>query len=190
MMHAKQATWMFIIIISMSLSGWYFASPSIVVRLDKQTLSTTTDLIINDLTVHQFDANGKLVNYLQTPLMRHTPSKNTHWLKMPHIVAVQQKEAHWDIRSEEATSINNGQQITFNKNVIISQKEEKNNKESIFKTEEITYYPKEKLAMTKKEITYSESGNTIQATGMKAYLDEKRIQLLSQARGTYVSNDG
>jgi len=190
MIHAKQAVLMFIVIISMSLSGWYFASPSIVVRLDKQTLSTTTDLIINDLTVHQFDDAGKLVNYLQTPLMKHTPEKNTHWLKTPHIMAIQQKEAHWDIHSEEATSINNGQQITFEKNVVISKKEDNKQNESTFKTEEITYYPKEKLAITKKEITYIESGNKIQATGMKAYLDEKRIQLLSQARGTYVSNAG
>ncbi|AHE67465.1 LPS export ABC transporter periplasmic protein LptC [Legionella oakridgensis] len=187
----KQAVWLFIALIALACSGWYFAStPAVAIKLDAQTLSTTVDTTISQLTVRQYDAHGELANYLQTPLLRHIPKDNTHWLKTPHIMITQAKESPWEIRSKQAISLYGGQKITFNKNVIIHQSQHGQTPESTLTTEEMIYFPKDKLAITDKEVTYQQPGNIVQSTGMKAYLAEKRVQLLNQARGTYDPQHG
>ena len=190
MIAAKQATWLFLIVICMACSGWYFASNPIVVKLDEHTLSITTDMVFNNLTVHQFDTTGRLVNFIHTPLMHHIPANNTHVLKTPHIIISQPNQPAWEIRSDQATAIYGGQQITFNKDVIVHQQKGENTVESTFKTEEITYFPKDKLATTLLDVTFEQPGHLVQAKGMKAYLAKKRVKLLSQARGTYDPNRG
>lgn len=186
----RQAMWMFLALISLASSAWYFASPTPIIRLDDQSLSMTTDTIIHHLTVQQFDTDGRRIHYLQTPLMRHIPSNNTHQLKTPHIIVIQQNQPAWDIQAKNATALYGGKQITFNDNVVVYQKKEGDNQETTLKTEEITYFPNDKLATTHKDITFIQAGNLVQSTGMTAYLAENRVKLLNNARGTYESNHG
>lgn len=188
----KQATWLLITILSLAFSGWYFSGTTKAPRLDEHTLSTTADMIIHQLTVHQFDVKGQLTHVLKTPLLHHMTSKNTHWLKNPYILIIQPNEPAWEIRAQQATSIHGGQQVTFNKQVSIHQDQAKDahTLESTLKTEAITYFPKDKIATTPLDVTYERPGNIVHSTGMKAYLAEKRVVLLSQARGTYVPNKG
>ena len=186
----KQAAWLFLAVMCIACSSWYFASSPVIIKLDKHTLSTTIDMAINNLTVHQFNAEGQLVNYLQTPLMHHISENNTHLLKAPHIVVSQPNQPTLEIHSQQATALYGGQQITFNKNVVIHQSKNENTQESTLKTEAITYFSKDKIATTALDVTYERAGNIVKATGMKAYLAEKRVQLLSNARGSYEPSTG
>lgn len=186
----KQMTCLLLALISLAFSGWYFASSKIVTRLDAHTLSTTADMVINNLTVHQFDTNGRLVHYLETPLMRHIATNNTNWLKDPHIIIKQDNQPAWEIHAQQATALYGGQQITFNKDVVIHQNKDEHTEESTLTTEAMTYFTKDKLATTLLDITYERAGSMVQSTGMKAYLADKRVVLLSNARGTYGPNQG
>lgn len=186
----KQAEWLFLALLALAGSGWYFASSSRVIKLDDQTLSTTPDTIISELTVQQFDAQGQLSQYLQTPLMRHIPQDNTHQLETPHIIITQPNQPAWDIHAQKATALHGGQQITFNHEVIIHQKKNKNREETTLTTEELTYFPKNQLATTTQEITILQAKNTVRSTGMNAWLADNRVQLLNNARGTYAPNHG
>lgn len=186
----KQAVWLLIALLALAGSGWYFASSKLVIKLDDQTLSTTPDTIISELTVQQFDAKGQLSQYLQTPLMRHIPLDNTHQLETPHIIITQLNQPSWEIHAKNATALHGGQQITFNHHVIIHQNKDANREETTLATEELTYFPKDQLATTPKAISIVQAKNTVRSVGMKAYLAENRVQLLSEARGTYVPNHG
>ena len=46
--------------------------------------------------------------------------------------------------------------------------------------------PKNKLRLLYLPVTLEQAGDIVQSTGMTAYLKEKRVKLLSQARGRYV----
>ncbi len=187
---AKQAAWLFIALLALAFSGWYFASSTAVIKLDKLTLSTSPDTIIKQLTVQQFDTHGKLSHYLKTPLLHHIPLDNTHQLTTPHIIIYQPNQPAWEISAKTATALYGGEQITFNNHVIVHQKQNKNRQESTFQTEELTYFPKTELATTPKEITFEQAGNVVHSTGMKAYLAQNHIQLLNNASGTYAPNHG
>lgn len=186
----KQSTWMFLTLIALACSGWYFSGEKVITKLDEQTLSTTPDTIITQLTLRQYNVKGSVSHYLQTPSMHHVPLNNTHHITTPHIIVVQENQPPWEIHAKEATAIQGGQQISFNKNVIIHQKQDEHTQESTLETEEMIYFPHKQLATTAKRVTFTQAGNVVTSTGMKAYLAENRVQLLSNAQATYESNHG
>lgn len=168
----------------------YYSNVAPKFKIDANTLLTTTDTVITHLNVRQYSALGQLANTVQTPLMRHIPKNNTHWLKTPRITIAQPNQPNWEINAEFATALYGGREITFNKQVRIHQNKGLHNEESTFTTELITYYPKTKLALTSKEILFEQPGNRVQSKGMRANLEKKHIQLLGQTRGMYDPSHG
>jgi lipopolysaccharide export system protein LptC len=187
---AKQFIWLFFILILLACSGWYYSHTATPFRLDHETLANSVDTTISDITVRQFNQEGALANMLTSPAMYHIQKGNVHLFKNPHIIVHQKEQPPWNISSQKAKSFEGGKRITFVGNVIVRQKKGSNSQESILKTEEITYFPNEKKASSDILVTYEQSGNIIQSIGMNAYLDEKRVELLHQARGSYVPANG
>ncbi|MGL5743100.1 MAG: LPS export ABC transporter periplasmic protein LptC [Legionella sp.] len=187
---AKQFIWLFFTLIILACSGWYYSHSSAFIRLDRDTLINSVDTTISNVTVRQFNQQGTLANLLRTPQMQHIQKDNVYLFQNPHILVSQEEQPPWDITSKKAKSFEGGKQITFIGNVVVHQKKGDKSQESTFKTEEVTYLPKEKKARTDVLVTYEQPGNIIQSTGMNAYLDEKRVELLHQARGSYVPENG
>ncbi|KTC80024.1 LPS export ABC transporter periplasmic protein LptC [Legionella cherrii] len=188
---AKQLMWLFFTLILLACSGWYYGSRSTtMIRLDRDTLANSVDTTISNVTVRQFNQQGMLANILTAPLMQHIQNGNIYLFQKPHIIVSQEEQAPWDISSKKAKSFEGGKRITFTGNVIVRQQKGNNSQESTLKTEEVTYFPKEKKASSDVLVTYEQPGNIIQSTGMNAYLDEKRVELLHQARGSYVPANG
>ncbi|WP_392536820.1 LPS export ABC transporter periplasmic protein LptC [Legionella sp. 227] len=188
---AKQLMWLFFTLILLACSGWYYGSRSTtMIRLDRDTLANSVDTTISNVTVRQFNQQGMLANILTAPLMQHIQNGNIYLFQTPHIIVSQEEQAPWDISSKKAKSFEGCKRITFTGNVIVRQQKGNNSQESTLRTEEVTYFPKEKKASSDVLVTYEQPGNIIQSTGMNAYLDEKRVELLHQARGSYVPANG
>lgn len=187
---AKQTIWLLLALLSLAGSGWYFTHFKNPIQLDNDTLATTVDTTMTHLTVKQFNENGVLINLLTTPLMQHIPKDDVHLLTTPHILITQDDKPAWEIDSKKAISFEGGTRITFTEKVVVHQNPSDKSQESTLKTEEVTYYPKEKKATTDLFVTFEQPGNIIQSTGMNAYLDEKRVELLHQAKGKYEPEKG
>jgi lipopolysaccharide export system protein LptC len=187
---AKQAFFLFATLLFLGTSGLYFVSSSPSFKLNAESLLTTTDIIINDLQVHQYSKTGELANTLESPLVHHTPKNNAYLIQLPHIHVIQEKQGIWEIQSQHAVALYGGERITFKEGVRIHQPATQNNHESTFTTEEITYFPKIKQARTTKDVAFTQPGNQVQAKGLIANLENKHIQLLSKARGVYDPNQG
>ncbi|QMT60744.1 LPS export ABC transporter periplasmic protein LptC [Legionella sp. PC997] len=184
----KQLIWLFFTLIILACSGWYYSHSTVKIRLDSETLANSVDTTIVNVTVRQFNPQGTLANVLTSPFMQHIQKGNVYLLQNPHIIVSQEEQPPWDISSLKAKSFEGGKQITFTGNVVVRQK--KGTEESTLKTEEVTYFPKEKKASSDLLVTYEQPGNIVQSTGMNAYLDEKRVELLHQARGSYAPENG
>lgn len=187
---AKQAIWLLFTFIILVVSGWYYVNEESATRLDDDTLSTTIDTAVSQLTVKQFNNKGLLANILTSPFMEHIPKEDIYLLRTPHIVIAQEDQPSWEIHSKKAKSFNGGEKIIFIKRVIVHQNPGEKTQESTLKTEEVTYYPKLKKATTDLFVTFEQPGNIVESTGMNAYLDEKRVELLHQARGSYAPAKG
>ena len=182
---ARHAGWLFFALIALASLGLYFASSTPIPRLDDKTLSLTADTIITNVSVRKFDATGKMVNYLHTPEIQHIPDNNIYLLKLPQIALWQDNQPGWKISSRQAKAINGGEQITFMHQVVIHQDKSAHSQESTMKTEKLIYLSKEKIAHTDLTVRFEQPGTIVYSKGMKAYLVDKRIQLLSRARATF-----
>ena len=187
---SKQSLWFLLILIVITGSAWHFTKTKVIDSLAMKTLSSQVDSSVLNLRVKQFNKEGVLVNSLTTPLMKHIPKGDVNILQQPHIMVVQNDQPAWEIHAQKAKAFEGGKRIVFTKQVVVYQNAGDNNQESTLKTEEITYYPKEKKALSSLLVTFEQPGNVIQSRGMTAYLEEKRIELLHQARGTYVPAKG
>lgn len=187
---AKQAFYLFASLMILACSGWYFASSHKTFKLDAETLLITTDTLMTQLNLQQFSPSGQLANSLQSPLVRHVPKNNTHWIKTPRMTFIQEDQGAWEIHAQQATALYGGSKITFKNNVLMHQHKSLHNEERTFKTESITYFPKTKHAITSKDILFEQPGQQVLAKGMKADLKKKHVQLLSQVRGVYEPNHG
>ncbi|RMX20996.1 LPS export ABC transporter periplasmic protein LptC [Legionella jordanis] len=186
----KQAFWLFSTLIVLACSGWYFASSNNLVQLNDQALSQSPDTIVTNLVVRRFDEEGKLINYLHSPEMKHIPADNTNLFKSPNILIVQPGQPAWEISSKYAKSIHGGDRIIFRHQVIVHQNQSEHTQESTMKTEELLYFPKEKLATSDLAVLFEQPGTVVKSNGMKAYLAEKKVQLLSRAHATYEPKQG
>lgn len=180
---AKYSFWLFCILIALSCSGFYFASSPLIKKLDEKTLAQTADTIMTGVEIFQYNETGQLMNALKTPKIIHISENNTHILTNPQILVTQSEQPPFTIQSGYAKSIQGGKEITFYQNVVIQQKN--GPKQSTFKTNILHYFSKVKLATTTEHVRIEDSQSVIQAQGMKAYLNEKRIQLLGKAHAIY-----
>lgn len=181
----KQAGWLFIALILIACSSWYFANKQQVPKLDNRSLSLIPDAIVSTVVVRQFGNDGKLINAFQAKELRHIPRDNIHYCTSPYILVSQGEQPAWEIRAEQATALNGGEKITLQNKVKITQGAGPHNLSSTLMTESLDYYPKTKFATTLNPVTFAQPGTIVQSQGMNAYLDEKRVVLLNQAKATY-----
>ena len=186
----KQFIWLFFTLILLAFLGLYYSHSTSMIRLDHETLANSISITISHVKVRQFNQQGTLTNLLTTPLMQHIQNGGIDLLQNPHVIVNQEEQPPWDIKARSAKSLENGKRITFMGDVVVHQKKGDKIPESTLKTEEITYFPQEKKASTNMLVTYEQPGNIIQSMGMNAYLDEKRVELLHHARGSYVPTHG
>lgn len=180
---------LFFSLMGLSFGGWYFASSPVLKSINEDTLMNTADLNVSQLTVKQFDTRGSLVHFIQSPFVKHIPAHDTHLITLPHIISRQPNKPLLEIRSLDATSIQGGKQITFEKQVVVLQK--KTGKEtSTMTTEELVYYPSKKIASTQKKIRFHENGSTLYSQGMKADLGKNQSIHLSKVRASHASKQG
>jgi lipopolysaccharide export system protein LptC len=102
-------------------------------------------------------------------------------LKSPQIKISQANQPDWQIHANLAHATHGGKEITFTGNVIIQQDQKGNQ----LNTEELTYYPDQKLALSPATVQFKQPGSTVHSQGMRAYLDKKYIQLLSKPYATF-----
>ncbi|OGV27951.1 MAG: LPS export ABC transporter periplasmic protein LptC [Legionellales bacterium RIFCSPHIGHO2_12_FULL_35_11] len=187
MSRTKLTFWIIILFATIASSLWYFNAyifkTNFSVKVD--ILKHSIDATITDLSVKEYDINGNIENFLEAPFVKHNPKQNTHILTNPHILIKEENKSPWEISAQEAVSINGGKKVTFNKDVVVLQKNNNNTGEICLFTKEITYIPKDKCAFTLSNVKLQQANNTIEATGLKAYLAENRVQLLNNARGHY-----
>jgi lipopolysaccharide export system protein LptA len=117
---ARYTRWLCGIILCTALMGWYSLQRSKLLLNEVQTLISSIDAHVKDLTVQQFDLNGSEQSYLHSELVQRIPSKQQHILQQPHITWAQNNEPGWEIQADSAIASNGGQEITFIQNVVLS----------------------------------------------------------------------
>lgn len=155
--------------------------------LDHSALEQTANVIIYDLKFRQYNPNGTLLHFLETPKMRHIQKNNLHILTMPHLIVTEPGKEPWEIHADLGTVFNKSEKIVLDHHVLINQ--HKPDEEMVLKTEHLTYFPKEKRATTSSDVVMTQGGTNIRSKGLVANLANNQIHM-NNARGRHVQTMG
>jgi len=139
----------------------------------------TPDLIIDYpyLTIYDIDAEKSVKANDDTAAY----SKDTY----KKLSTAQLLSATSTVSADAAAGFESNDKLTLTGNVIVTQKLI-SGETSELKTSVLYLEPSRRYAQTDKPVTITDAGSTINATGIKIFFDEQRIELLSTVVGNYL----
>lgn len=157
--------------------------------ITKQVVQYPIAYIINSTTT-QFDEEGSINYTLETELIRfYEPTKATHpdvTIEMPKFTFFDRDPATppWELSSLSAQGKQKQDELLLKDNVLLIQRRNENH-QTLLSTSELLIQPQRRYAETNKAVIITDENGQTEATGMKFFLDDERIELLSEVKGIY-----
>lgn len=158
---------------------------------DRDKAASYPQSYLIDVETVQYNTNGEVdysfkaekVSYFQPNPKRKTGDDYTLILA-PRIEMFDADNPPWHVTAEHGKSDAQGAQIKLWGNVRVWRTDEKG-QISELSTTQLVVKPKAQYAETDKPVMISSANGKANAVGMKAYLKQQRIQLLSNVRGVH-----
>ena len=140
------------------------------------------DLTMDEFQVTTMGEDGNPLRRLSAAHMAHYNDTRTKELRRPHLVVYQEDAEPWHVASERGwVSAENDVLMLLGK-VDIWRNYPDGKREIHIETEDLRVLPHEEFAETELPVTISTPESLTRGTGMRAYLGESRVQLLSMVR--------
>ena len=132
----------------------------------------------------QFQPDGKLANYMTSDKLEHLESSDITLLTNPDLLLYRGTELPWHVQSLRAEVAPEGSQVELIDSVRVARTDAKG-RPTILTTSRLTVYPDKEYAQTQQAVRIEAANGVTTAQGMKAYLNDGRMLLLSNVRGQH-----
>jgi len=132
----------------------------------------------------QYLPDGKLQYEMTSDKVEHLKASEVTLLTNPDLNMFRGTEFPWHVQSEHGEVNPDGTQVELIDSVRITRFDEKNRR-TLITTTRMTVFPQQQYAQTDQPVSIDGAGGVSTGIGMKAYLKESRIHLLSNVRGQY-----
>ena len=132
----------------------------------------------------QFLPDGRLQYEMTSDKVEHLKATEVTLLTNPDLNMFRGTEFPWHVQSEKGEVNPDGTQVELIDSVRITRFDEKNRR-TLITTTRMTVFPQQQYAQTEQDVRIDGAGGVSTGKGMKAYLKESRIHLLSNVRGQY-----
>ena len=132
----------------------------------------------------QFLPDGRLQYEMTSDKVEHLKATEVTLLTNPDLNMFRGTQFPWHVQSEKGEVNPDGTQVELIDSVRITRFDEKNRR-TLITTTRMTVLPQQQYAQTEQPVRIDGAGGVSTGTGMKAYLKESRIHLLSNVRGQY-----
>lgn len=132
----------------------------------------------------QYLPDGKLQYELTSDRVEHLKASDVTLLTNPDLNMFRGTEFPWHVQSKRGEVNSGGTEVELIDSVRIARTDEKNRTMVITSTR-MTVFPQQQYAQTQQAVRIDGANGVSTGVGMKAYLKESRIHLLSNVRGQY-----
>ena len=176
---------LFALAVAAFLSWWLSSGtrPSFIPRIEKERHDPDYYLVNFELTT--MDDNGIPKHKLSADNLYHYPDNDTATLERPYMVIYDDGADSWEIRAEHGLVSEGGKSVLLEGEVFINQLDALPERGVEIITSNLNIKPEDEFASTDQHITIKDYNGTTEAVGMQANLKERRLQLMSQVRGSY-----
>ncbi|WXL26700.1 LPS export ABC transporter periplasmic protein LptC [Ectopseudomonas mendocina] len=144
----------------------------------------TIDFYANNTYTIEFQEDGTLDYELLADKVEHVKATDITLVTNPKMDLFRGEEQPWKIQSTRSEVSPGGKEIELIDNVRIERTDEKN-RTTILTTTRLTVFPDKEFAQTAQPVKIDAADGVTTAVGMKAYLNDSRMHLLSNVRGQY-----
>lgn len=142
-----------------------------------------------DLTMEEFEVttmgeDGRRLRRLSAATMAYFTDTETTELRRPHLVIYQEPEEPWHVASERGWISADNDVLMLLGKVDIWRDGPDGKREIHIETHDLRVLPREEYAQTDLPVSISTPESLTHGTGMRAYLGESRVQLLSKVKTT------
>jgi len=139
--------------------------------------------VINSRTV-QYQPDGKRNYELSAEKVEHIKATDISLLTRPDLRSYRGSELPWHVTSERGEVGPQGEEVELIDNVRVERTDTKG-RPTIITSSRMTVLPEKDYAETRQPVRIVAANGVTTATGMKAYLNEGRMLLLSNVRGQH-----
>ena len=137
----------------------------------------------NSRTV-QFNTQGQLQYILEAELIEHIEQTDISLLHKPYLQLYRARPQPWLISGEHGELSPGGEVLDLQENVRVERTDELQ-RPFLLTTSQLYYVFAQDLAHTGKDVQIDTEQGITTATGMRAYMEQGAVELLSNARGRY-----
>ena len=143
------------------------------------------DYYMDEFELTSLNLSGQPAHKLYADNMKHYAHDDSATLEQPHLVVFRGDDGFWDIRAESGRVLNGGESVLLKGEVIILRITPSGSEALQLYTSDLTVRPHAKYAETAAPVRIKDGRGVTTATGMRADLNQRRVELLSKVRGSY-----
>ena len=143
------------------------------------------DYFVENFVATTLDESGKPRRRVKAKYMSHYPDTQTHELQEPYLEVYSDARPPWRVTSDRGWLSPEGDVMLLLGNVNIWRINEQGVRTMDVKTSDLRVLPESEYGETDKPVTITTPHSQSRAVGMKAYLGQGKMELLSQVRTTY-----
>lgn len=132
----------------------------------------------------QFLPDGKLQYEMTADKVEHLKASEITLLTKPDLQLYRGTTYPWHVQSDKGEVNPDGSEVELIDSVRVARTDEKN-RTTIITTTRMTVFPQKQYAQTEQAVKIDGAGGVTTGKGMKAYLKDGRMDLLSNVRGQY-----
>jgi len=132
----------------------------------------------------QFTPEGKLQYEMTADKVEHMKASDVTLVTTPDLHLYRGTQFPWHVQSKRAEVNPDGTEVELIDAVRVARTDERK-RDTIITTTRMTVFPQKEYAQTEQAVRLDGAGGTTTGKGMKAYLKEGRMDLLSNVRGQY-----
>ena len=155
---------------------------------DRQARQNANDNVIDFYVVGaravQFQDDGKLHYRMTADKLEHVKSTDITLIEKPKLDLYRGSELPWNVTSQRAEVSPGGIEVELIDDVRIARTDAKN-RPTIITSSRMTVIPDKEYAQTEQAVRIVAANGVTTAQGMKAYLNDGRMLLLSNVRGQH-----
>jgi len=143
------------------------------------------DAMVENFTVQNLDADGKVLYTLSAPKMSHYADDDSGEVLYPRVVQVAPGGADYVVTANRATINRQGEEASLYGNVLLVREATPRQPELRVRTEYLHVLADKGILSTDQTVTISEGGSTLSGVGMVIDKSRQQFTLRSQVKGTF-----
>ncbi len=180
-------TFRIIVLVLLVAVGWWVLDEDThdPVPADPEEMAERPDYFMEDFTLDATGDDGVRRYRLQSPSMEHFIGDDLWLLEHPEVTYFADTGEPWRMRAERGRAWNNVEDVHLEGEVQIRRSGGEHNLPANMDTSEVFLKPERRYAETDEHAVYWRTDARLEGVGVRAWLDEDKLELLSEVRGRY-----